>query len=171
MENYIRKIIRQIINEYVSPPGSVIGKFHDEVTVDKSKIKPQYISVVIKNSKEVCLHPKNSDFEINCPVNYDIKKTKHAVERQFRHVEDTIEDESIKSIINKAIDKLVRMLLQSSLSIGDRVHIKDLKSDLNVILGIEAHNYGQENAIRFYIITVMTKKNFISYPDVKTILV
>lgn len=170
MKNLLRKLIRQIISEAVTT-DRVLGPYHDEVVLSKDKIKPQYYSIAINRAKNICSNPEISSQEINCPVDYEIDKTKHSTERQFRHAGDTIEDEYIKSLINRAIDKIVKLLLSKAIQVGDEIHLKDKGSNLNVILTIELDNSDKsETIIKFPIITVMNKQNFVPYSGTKTIV-
>ena len=170
----VRKFIRKIINETVSAPGTVFGPYHDKVVLDKVKTKPQYFSVALNRAAKICSNPEVSSDVINCPVDYEIEKTKHSVERQFRHAGDTIEDEKLKFVINKGIDKIIKLLLSNGIKVGDRVHLKDKSSDLNVVLELELDKTSStdtETVVRFVVITVMNKRNFVSYEDVPTIFV
>jgi len=170
MKDFLRKLIRQIINEIVST-DRVLGPYHDEVVLSKDKIKPQYYSIALNRAKNICSSPEISSQEINCPVDYEIDKTQHSTERQFRHIGDTIEDEFIKNLIDKGIDKIVKLLLSKAIQVGDSVHLKDKNSDLNIILTIQVDKaIGDETIIKFPIITVMNKRNFIPYLGTKTIV-
>ena len=86
----LRKLIRQIINETVSDAGTIFGTYHDEVNISKERTKPQYFSIALNRANKICSDPEISDQGINCPVNYEIKKTKHSAERQFRHINCSI---------------------------------------------------------------------------------
>lgn len=168
VQESIRKLIRETINEVVSEPGTIFGPYHDEVVLPKSKTNPQYFSIALNRANKICSEPTASEQGLNCPVNYEIEKTKHSAERQFRHINTTIEDEQIKNVVNKGIDRLVKLLLSNALRMGDKVHLKDKNSDLNVIVGIELERIdGDESIIRFPIVTVMNKKNFITGYDTK----
>lgn len=174
VQESVRRFIRKIINETVSAPGTVFGPFHDKVVLAKGKTKPQYFSVALNRAAKICSNPEVSSDVINCPVDYEIEKTKHSVERQFRHAGDTIEDEKLKFVVNKGIDKIIRLLLSNGIKIGDRVHLKDKSSDLNVVLELELDKVSStdsETVVRFVVITVMNKRNFVSYEDVPTIFV
>lgn len=168
IQESIRRIIREAIEEVVSEPGTVFGPYHDEVMMPKNKIKPQYFSIAINRAHKICSDPTTSKQGLNCPVNYEIEKTKHSTERQFRHIETTIEDEQIKKVVNNGIDPLVKNLLSNNLRIGDKVHLRDKDSDLNVIIGIKLQkSIGDESIIKFPIVTVMNKRNFITGHDTK----
>jgi len=168
IQESIRRIIREAIEEVVSEPGTVFGPYHDEVMMSKNKTKPQYFSIAVNRAHKICSEPTSSEQGLKCPVDYEIEKTLHAAERQFRHIDTTIEDEQIKKVVNNGIDSLVRNLLSNNLKIGDKVHLKDKYSDLNVIIGIELERIdGDESIIRLPIVTVMNKKNFITGHDTK----
>jgi len=164
----VRKYIRSIINEVVSDPGTVFGPYHDEITISKEKVKPQYFVVAINRAPKICSNPEISNQELSCPINYEIEKTIHSAERQFRHVNTTIEDEQINALINRGINKLVKLILQKTLVVGDKVHLKDKRSDLNVVIGIELEKEdNNETTLRFPIITVMNNKKFYTGFDTK----
>jgi hypothetical protein len=168
IQESIRKIIKKIINEVVSDPGTVFGPYHDEITISKEKVKPQYFVVAINRAPKICSNPEISNQELSCPINYEIEKTIHSAERQFRHVNTTIEDEQINALINRGINKLVKLILQKTLVVGDKVHLKDKRSDLNVVIGIELEKEdNNETTLRFPIITVMNNKKFYTGFDTK----
>ncbi|MBC8147538.1 MAG: hypothetical protein H8E98_06085 [Bacteroidetes bacterium] len=86
-----------------------------------------------------------------------IDKTKHAAERQSRHgKDDFIEEQEIMSVANKSIEQVAKLLMFDKLDIGDKIHIHDKKSNLNLIGLIQ--NNGQRLQIK--IITVMRKRDF-----------
>ena len=168
----IRKYIRKIINETVSSSGTIFGPYHDEVVLSKEKTNPQYFSIALGKANKICSNPEISSQGINCPVDYEIEKTKHSFERQFRHIGDTIDDEKIKDLINRGINRIIKLLLSNAIRIGNRIHLKDKNSDLNVVLVIEIdkHNSTEfETVIKFVLITEMNKRNFVSFPGVPTI--
>lgn len=168
VQENLRKFIRKIITETVSAPGTVFGPYHDEVVMAKEKTKPQYFSIALNRADKICSNPEVSNQEINCPVDYKIKKTEHAVERQFRHAGDTIEDEKIKSVINKGVDKIVKLFLSNAIKIGDKIHLKDKNSDLNIIVSSTLEKSGgDESIIKFPIVTVMNKDKFFTGYDTK----
>ena len=172
MKEYVRGIIRQIINEIVSTPGTVFGPYHDEVFLSKEKTKPQYFSIALNRANKVCSNPEITSQTINCPVDYEIEKTMHSAERQFRHVGDTIEDENIRKLFDRAIDVIVKLLLSNAIKVGDKIHIKDKYSDLNVIISVEFEKEANgEKIIKFPVITVMNKKEFLPYLNTRTIVI
>ena len=105
-EARLRKYIRSIINEAVSSSGTVFGPYHDEVVLSKEKIKPQYFSIALNRANKICSNPEVTNQEINCPVNYEIEKTKHSFDRQFRHVDSTIEDEDKRHYLEGSLKRL-----------------------------------------------------------------
>lgn len=168
VQESLRRLIRKVVNETVSAPGTVFGPYHDEVVMDKEKTKPQYFSIALNRADKICSNPEVSNQEINCPIDYKIKKTEHAVERQFRHAGDTIEDEKIKAVINKGIDKIVKLMLSNAIKIGDKIHLKDKNSDLNIIVSSNLEkSQGDESLIKFPIVTVMNKDKFFTGYDTK----
>lgn len=173
IQESVRKYIRKIINEAVSKPGTVFGPFSDEVVLDKKEMKkPQYFSIALNRANKICSNPEKSNEKIDCPINYELQKTFHSTERQFRHIEDTIEDKEIRDVVERGIDTIVKTLLAKGIDVGGRVHLKDSRSNLNVILQIGLDkDFGDETIIKFTIITVMYKQNFISGPDVPTLKV
>jgi hypothetical protein len=172
MKEILRKYIRSIINEEVSQMGTLFGPYYDEVLINKNQIKPQYIKIALKNSQEICSNPTVDGNSIDCPVNYELKKTKHSYERQFRHVDNTIEDEHVNNVVQRGIDKIIKNLISHPLIESEKIHLKDKDSNLNIILGVEVlENNKDENIIRFNVITVMIKREFIPYPGTRTIFV
>lgn len=169
MERILRKYIRDLIKEFVSPPGTVFGPYKDEVSVSKKKTKPQYFKIALSRANKVCTNPEVSEDGLNCPVNYEIEKTVHARDRQYRHIDTTIEDEDIKKLFNKSIDKIVKLLLTNAIKVGDDIHLKDKHSNLNLILGVESEIFNNETMYSFPLITVMYKKHFIPYEGTRTI--
>lgn len=168
IQESIRLLIKKMLKEMVSEPGTIFGPFHDEIILKKDKLKPQYYTIALGKASKICSNAKISNQEIDCPIDYEIEKTNHSTERQFRHISSTIEDENIKNIIDRSIDRLVRLLLSNAIKIGDKVHLKDKKSDLNVIIGIDLEKESsKESIIKIKIITVMNKSNFITGIDTK----
>ena len=168
----IRKYIRKLINESVSAAGTVFGPYSDETVLNKNEMKkPQYFNIALSKANQVCSNPGKTQEKLDCPYNYEIAKTIHSQERQFRHVVDTgdiIQDEQIKSLINRASDEIVKRYLSNAIVMGDKIHLKDKTSDLNVIVSIHSEKAGKnETIITFAIVTVMNNKNFFRGYDTK----
>lgn len=96
-----------------------------------------------------------------------IDKSVHAGERQGRHIHgdekggsnitgQEIDDKMIRSVAHKGTRRMIDNMIMDKIDIGDPVHIKDKKSDLNVIGVMEDQN----GELVFKVITVMVKPNF-----------
>ncbi|MFA5067156.1 MAG: hypothetical protein WC466_03855 [Candidatus Izemoplasmatales bacterium] len=165
----IRNKIRKIINEFVSPPGTTFGPYEDKVEISKKKMKPQYFSIALSRAGKFCSDSEITDSGFNCNIEYEITKTPHSVERQYRHSEITIEDEDIQSLIDKSIDKVTKFLLTNILKNGDYIHVKDKFSNLNAIFSVEIIKSNGDIRYKFPLITVINKEKFIPYTGTKTI--
>lgn len=96
----------------------------------------------------------------NIKLVIDLAKTVHATDRQGRHISqggEKISDDEIKATANKAISKLVKLLIFDRLDINDKVVIYDKNTDLNVVAQLTSIN---DEMLRIKIITVMIEKNF-----------
>lgn len=93
----------------------------------------------------------------------DVDKTDHAGERQSRHQDETgevITDKDIKITLGAAIPKIVNQLLQNMINVGQRVIIKNIKNNLNIVVRLKG-NATHQNEIDCEVITVMIlAKNF-----------
>jgi len=99
-------------------------------------------------------------------IDYNIDKTQHAELRQHRG-ENFISDDDIKELTNRSIEKITNALIFDEIDIGDKIHLKDSKSDLNIVIGLEENN----NDIVVKIITLMRIKNFRTDHQTKTIII
>lgn len=86
-------------------------------------------------------------------VNLQIDKTNHAAIRQARKENDFISNNEIKSTIDRAMMKIVSRLLTDKIFIGDKIHIYDSKTDLNIVGQINK----QQEKLEF---VIMREKNF-----------
>jgi len=110
--------------------------------------------------KEEIIGKFNKDIEIT----YEIDKTEHARIRQHRG-KNFISDEDINSLVKKAIEKIANSLLFDEIDIGDKIHVKDPRSDLNFVGQIKEEN----GYIKIIIITIMRTNNFHTDHITKTI--
>ena len=105
-------------------------------------------------------------FQKTIEVDYDIDKTQHAQNRQHRD-NNFISDHDIKELIDRSIGILTNALMFDEINIGDKIHLKDRHSDLNIVVGIE-EDY---NNIVIKIITLMKTEKFKTDPETKTIII
>lgn len=123
-----------------------------------------------KKRDKVCV-PKDSklteepigDVSHKMNIKVLIDKSVHAGERQSRHSGQYIDDQQIRSVAHRATKKMINDMIYDKIDIGQEIHIKDSKSDLNII-GVMKDYKGQ---LVFKVITVMNKPNF--YPKKGTI--
>jgi len=125
---------------------------------------PEYIKKNVGNLNEEFIGSIAKTFD----VQLQIDKTNHATLRQHRKENDFISDQEIKSVIDKAMIKIVAKLLIDKIFIGDKIHIYDSKTDLNIVGQIKLE---QNNKLEFVIITIMREKNFRQKPDMKFLMV
>ncbi len=96
-----------------------------------------------------------------------IDKTTHAGDRQDRHVTgdekggsritgQAIDDSQIRSVAHKGTRKMIDQMILDRIDLNEPVHIKDTKTDMNVI-GVMKQQNGE---LIFKVITVMVKPNF-----------
>jgi hypothetical protein len=133
---------------------------------DKQIVKQWKIISLIQSEKYL-----NEEFvgSIAKTFNVDLKidKTNHATIRQKRKENDFISNEEIKNTIDKAMMKIVSRLLTDKFFIGDKIHIFDSKTDLNIVGQIKLEN----QKLEFVIITVMRERNFHQKSDTKFLLI
>ena len=97
-------------------------------------------------------------------ITYEIDKTEHARIRQHREKE-FISDDDINSLAKRSIETIANALLFDEIDIGDKIHIKDPDSDLNIVGQIEE----EYSHIKIIIITIMRTKKFYTTRDTKTL--
>ena len=100
----------------------------------------------------------------NITIKVEIDSTVHSDERKFRHDDKQITDSDIIRTADKAIPEITDQLLFDKIDIGDAIHIKDSKTDLNLIAQLQ----GSGSKIKLVIITVMIKKNFVPKKGTKS---
>lgn len=93
----------------------------------------------------------------NINVRIQVDKTSHAAERQTRDPQHEISEHDILETVHTALPKLSKMLLLSTVNIGDSILIRDTRTNLNIIGVLEK----RESMIDLVVITVMLKKDFI----------
>lgn len=86
---------------------------------------------------------------------YNIDKTSHASERQFRH-DTTITDDDIKATVNRGIDKMASAMIFDKIDIGNDILMKNKSTGLNVV----GTTRQEGDRIKFTVITVMNKRDF-----------
>lgn len=92
-------------------------------------------------------------------VTVDIESTKHAQERQSRHLKDGgrfITEEEIAKLMSKAIGDITELLLFDKIDIGQSIVLKDRNTDLHVACKIE----GKSPKLNLKAITVMIHSEF-----------
>lgn len=119
--------------------------------------------------------------QIPLTINVVIEKSKHAAERQFRHVSgdekggsditgQVVDDETIMRIGNKAVPKLIAMILGNQLEAGQELVIKRRQPPnptINMVCALERTG---TNSLNLKVITVMVKDNFFAKPGTKEIM-
>lgn len=98
-------------------------------------------------------------------IDFGISRTKHATERQGRHEEGYISNEEISANVLGAYDQILDDLIFDKINVGERVLIKNLESDLNIV-GVPKP--APDNVIMFKLITVMRENSFRNIKDTKT---
>lgn len=95
-------------------------------------------------------------------IDYGINRTKHAKERQSRHKSEEggrITEKEIEQTVEKAIKKITLQMIIDILDLGDKVLIKNKKTNLHIVGGM-TRGSGGPNSLNFKVITVMREKNF-----------
>lgn len=102
--------------------------------------------------------------KIEVDIDYGVSRTEHSTERQSRH-EEYISNEEIVDNVKAALDKITKKLIFNQLNIGDRVLIKNLDTNLNIV-GVPTQG---GDIIMFKLITVMREPNFRNIKDTPVI--
>lgn len=92
----------------------------------------------------------------NLKIDYGIETTEHSKLRQYRH-KNYISDETIYDNVKAAMNQLLNDLIFDELDIEERVIIKNIDTDLNIV-GVPKK--GNDDTILFKLITVMVEKDF-----------
>jgi len=97
----------------------------------------------------------------NISIVFELEMTDHAVERQFRHLNQNGEGEiinktDIKNLIDKAIPTLINALITNEIDIDEKIHLK--QNRLNLIVVLNETNI--ENQLKLKIVTTMLKYDF-----------
>ena len=103
----------------------------------------------------------------NIKIKVEIDSTVHSDERKSRHDDITITDSDIMRTADKALPEITDQLLFDKMNIDDAIHIKDSKTDLNLVAQLQ----GSGDKIKLVIITVMIKKNFVPKKGTKSITI
>lgn len=105
--------------------------------------------------------------KIEIDIDYGVSTTQHSSQRQTRHGEDKlISNEEISNNVKAAFHILTKAMIRDTYDIGERVLIKNLDSNLNIV-GVAKD--GGSNGIIFKVITVMRHPNFRNIKDTKII--
>lgn len=119
--------------------------------------------------------------QVPITINVSIEKSRHAAERQFRHVQgdekggsnitgQVLTDEDIMRVGNKAVNRVISMLLNGQLDVGQEFVIKKKQMDtptINLVCNLERID---NRTFNLKVITVMVKANFFAKPGTKEIV-
>ena len=110
--------------------------------------------------------------KIQIKIDYGVDRTKHAGERQDRHVGERggtrITNQEMSNAVKKAIPKLTTAMLKDRIDINkDKVQVTD--GEINLV-GILTPGGGGINSFNFKIITTMRKKDFRPNSDTKMVI-
>jgi len=104
---------------------------------------------------------------VEVDIDYGVSTTQHSEERQGRHENDFISNEEIADNVKVAMNILTKQMVRDEFNIGERVLIKNLDSQLNIV-GVPKRG-GNINSISFKVITVMRHPAFRNIKDTKII--
>lgn len=119
--------------------------------------------------------------QIPITINVSIEKSKHAAERQFRHVQgdekggsqitgQVLTDDDIMRVANKAVNRIISMILNNQIDVGQEFVIKKKQMGsptINLVCNLERVDNRNFN---MKVITVMVKDNFFAKPGTKEIV-
>ena len=119
--------------------------------------------------------------QVPITINVSIEKSKHAAERQFRHVQgdekggsqitgQVLTDEDIMRVANKAVNRVISMILNNQLDVGQEFVIKKKQMGapaINLVCNLERLD---NRSFTLKVITVMVKDNFYAKPGTKEIV-
>lgn len=118
--------------------------------------------------------------QIPITINVSIEKSRHAAERQFRHVHgdekggsqitgQVLSDDDIMRVANKAVNRIISMILNNQIDVGEEFVIKKKQMGaptINLVCNLERVDNRNFN---MKVITVMVKDNFFPKPGTKEI--
>lgn len=119
--------------------------------------------------------------QIPITINVSIEKSRHAAERQFRHVSGdekggsqitghVLSDDDIMRVANKAVNRIISMILNSQIDVGQEFVVKKKQMGsptINLVCNLERVDNRNFN---MKVITVMVKDNFFAKPGTKEIV-
>jgi len=119
--------------------------------------------------------------QVPITINVSIEKSRHAAERQFRHVQgdekdgsqitgQVLTDEDIMRVGNKAANRVISMILNNQLDVGQEFVIKKKQMGspaINLVCNLERLD---NRSFTLKVITVMVKDNFYAKPGTKEIV-
>jgi hypothetical protein len=119
--------------------------------------------------------------QIPITINVSIEKSRHAAERQFRHVQgdekggsqitgQVLSDEDIMRVANKAVNRIISMILNNQIDVGQEFVVKKKQINaptINLVCDLERVDNRNFN---MKVITVMMKDNFFAKPGTKEIV-
>lgn len=92
-------------------------------------------------------------------ITVDIESTKHAQERQSRHLKDGgrfITEDEIAKLMSKSISDITELLVFDKIDIGQAIVLKDKNTNLHIACEVE----GKEPKLNLKAITVMIHPKF-----------
>ena len=120
--------------------------------------------------------------QVPITINVSIEKSRHAAERQFRHVQgdekggsqitgQVLTDEDIMRVGNKAVNRVISMIMNNQLDVGQEFVIKKKQMGgapmINLVCNLERVD---NRSFNLKVITVMVKDNFFAKPGTKEIV-
>ena len=119
--------------------------------------------------------------QVPITINVSIEKSRHAAERQFRHVQgdekggsqitgQVLTDDDIMRVANKAVNRIISMILNNQIDVGQEFVVKKKQINaptINLVCSLERVDNRNFN---MKVITVMVKDNFFAKPGTKEIV-
>lgn len=121
-----------------------------------------YNSLLLEKIRD--LGSVESDIEIEI----DLHSSYHADERKFRHETEILDDEIIATF-EKGVPQISEALITNKIDVGDIFRIFNKTNNLNVIGVLKVK--GNKIPLKFIVVTVMRKKNFIPKKGQKSFFV
>ena len=111
---------------------------------------------------------KIADIRKNFTISFDVQKSQHAGQRQYRHEQYMITQQQIIRSINKASDQILKDLVFDKLNLKQYFCIID--KSFNPPLNIVATLLNKaSSSLQFIVVTIMRKKDFKVKPGTKII--
>ena len=119
--------------------------------------------------------------QVPITINVSIEKSRHAAERQFRHVSGdekggsqitghVLTDDDILKVANKAVNRVISMILNNQLDVGQEFLIKKKNAGVPTINMICSLERVDNRNFNLKVITVMIKDYFMAKPGTKEIV-